>query len=95
MPRALGGFSGNAARRPLTMKRAQVKVSAPFLRRITLLPEKVDPTRHPFDVAALRGLDLELDLVTHDVKKFFGLLLRRNGYVLEQRRSRDYRMPSP
>jgi predicted nucleotidyltransferase len=28
--------------------------------------------------------DLELDLVTHDVKKFFGLLLRRNGYVLEQ-----------
>ena len=27
---------------------------------------------------------LELDLVTHDVKKFFGLLLRRNGYVLEQ-----------
>jgi predicted nucleotidyltransferase len=28
--------------------------------------------------------DLELDLVTHDVKKFFGLMLRRNGYVLEQ-----------
>lgn len=28
--------------------------------------------------------DLDLDLVTHDVKKFFGLLLRRNGYVLEQ-----------
>lgn len=27
---------------------------------------------------------LELDLVTHDVKKFFGLLLKRNGYVLEQ-----------
>jgi predicted nucleotidyltransferase len=27
---------------------------------------------------------LELDLVTHDVKKFFGLLLRKNGYVLEQ-----------
>lgn len=26
----------------------------------------------------------ELDLVTHDAKKFFGLLLRRNGYVLEQ-----------
>jgi uncharacterized protein len=26
----------------------------------------------------------ELDLVTHDVKKFFGLMLRRNGYVLEQ-----------
>lgn len=27
---------------------------------------------------------LELDLVTHDVNKFFGLLLRKNGYVLEQ-----------
>ena len=27
---------------------------------------------------------LELDLVTHDVKKFFGLMLRKNGYVLEQ-----------
>lgn len=27
---------------------------------------------------------VELDLVTHDVKKFFGLLLKRNGYVLEQ-----------
>src|SRR3954466_7371306 len=26
----------------------------------------------------------ELDLVTHDVRKFFGLLLRKNGYVLEQ-----------
>jgi uncharacterized protein len=28
--------------------------------------------------------DLELDLVTHDVKKFFTLMLKRNGYVLEQ-----------
>jgi uncharacterized protein len=27
---------------------------------------------------------LELDLVTHDVKKFFGLMLKKNGYVLEQ-----------
>ena len=27
---------------------------------------------------------LELDLVTHDSKKFFGLLLKPNGYVLEQ-----------
>jgi predicted nucleotidyltransferase len=34
-------------------------------------------------IEEMRG-DLELDLVTHDVKKFFGLLLRRNGYVLEQ-----------
>jgi uncharacterized protein len=27
---------------------------------------------------------LQIDLVTHDVKKFFTLLLKRNGYVLEQ-----------
>jgi predicted nucleotidyltransferase len=27
---------------------------------------------------------LEIDLVTHDVEKFFGLLLKKNGYVLEQ-----------
>ena len=27
---------------------------------------------------------LELDLVTHDVKKFLGLMLKKNGYVLEQ-----------
>jgi uncharacterized protein len=26
----------------------------------------------------------EIDLVTHDVKKFFVMLLKRNGYVLEQ-----------
>jgi uncharacterized protein len=28
--------------------------------------------------------DLELDLVTHELKKFMGLMLKRNGYVLEQ-----------
>lgn len=27
---------------------------------------------------------LEVDLVTHDAKKFFGLMLKKNGYVLEQ-----------
>jgi predicted nucleotidyltransferase len=27
---------------------------------------------------------LELDLVTHEARKFFGLLLKKNGYVLEQ-----------
>src|SRR5438094_6333442 len=27
---------------------------------------------------------LELDVVTHDAAKFFRLLLKRNGYVLEQ-----------
>ena len=42
------------------MKRSQSKASAPFLRRITMLAEKADPTRHPFNIEALRGLDLEL-----------------------------------
>ena len=28
--------------------------------------------------------DFELDLVTHDARKFFGLMLKKNGYVLEQ-----------
>jgi predicted nucleotidyltransferase len=28
--------------------------------------------------------DLEMDIVSHDIKKFFGLLLKKNGYVLEQ-----------
>jgi predicted nucleotidyltransferase len=27
---------------------------------------------------------LEIDLVTHDARKFFGLLMKKNGYVLEQ-----------
>lgn len=27
---------------------------------------------------------LEIDLVTHDMRKFFNMLLKRNGYVLEQ-----------
>jgi predicted nucleotidyltransferase len=27
---------------------------------------------------------LEIDLVTHDIGKFFGMMLKRNGYVLEQ-----------
>src|SRR5688500_7427666 len=27
---------------------------------------------------------MEVDLVTHDAKKFFGLMLKKNGYVLEQ-----------
>jgi predicted nucleotidyltransferase len=27
---------------------------------------------------------VEMDLVTHDLRKFVRLMLRRNGYVLEQ-----------
>ncbi|MFO0847343.1 MAG: nucleotidyltransferase domain-containing protein [Gemmataceae bacterium] len=42
----------------------------------------LDPGRETVEVSADDGL--ELDLVTHDVRKFFGLLLQKNGYVLEQ-----------
>lgn len=38
---------------------------------------------------------LELDLVTHDAKKFFSLMLRKNGYVLEQLYSPLVIMTSP
>jgi uncharacterized protein len=43
----------------------------------------LDPGRETVEVAEIRD-GLEIDLVTHDVKKFFGLLLKKNGYVLEQ-----------
>jgi len=57
------------------------------LRGVHVLPaERVvgfDDGPFTIEVAEKRP-DLELDLVTHDAKKFFELLLRRNGYVLEQ-----------
>jgi predicted nucleotidyltransferase len=33
---------------------------------------------------ARKAADLELDLVSHDARKFFTLMLKKNGYVLEQ-----------
>lgn len=39
--------------------------------------------RETIELSEMRD-DLELDLVTHDIKKFFSLLLKKNGYVLEQ-----------
>ncbi|HEU4323478.1 MAG TPA: nucleotidyltransferase domain-containing protein [Roseiflexaceae bacterium] len=43
----------------------------------------LDPQPETIEASEERD-GLELDLVTHDVKKFFALLLKRNGYVLEQ-----------
>ena len=43
----------------------------------------LDPPTETIEVSKIIK-DLELDLVTHDVKKFFILLLKKNGYVLEQ-----------
>src|SRR5436190_19042999 len=57
------------------------------LRGVHLLPlrEVVGLDAGPDTIEVSRQEDgLDLDLVTHDAKKFFGLLLKKNGYVLEQ-----------
>jgi uncharacterized protein len=43
----------------------------------------LEPGRETIEVSAVQD-GLQIDLVTHDARKFFGLLLRKNGYVLEQ-----------
>lgn len=41
------------------------------------------PLRETIELGGIRE-GMELDLVTHDVLKFFSMLTKRNGYVLEQ-----------
>lgn len=57
------------------------------LRGVHLLPVRevigLEAGRETIEVSKIRD-GLEIDLVTHDVKKFFGLLLKKNGYVMEQ-----------
>lgn len=57
------------------------------LRGVHVLPAKdvvgLNEGRQTIEISEKRS-DLELDLVTHDVRKFIDLMLRRNGYVLEQ-----------
>lgn len=57
------------------------------LRGVHLLPAEevvgLIPGRETIEVAEIRD-GLDLDLVTHDARKFFGLMLKKNGYVLEQ-----------
>ncbi len=57
------------------------------LRGVHLLPVKevigLGSGRETIEVSKIEN-GLEFDLVTHDIKKFFGLLLKKNGYVLEQ-----------
>src|SRR5260221_1129243 len=43
----------------------------------------LDATRDTLELAGVRA-GVELDLVTRDLKKFLALLLKPNGYVLEQ-----------
>lgn len=57
------------------------------LRGCHLLPvTEVVGLNHPQETIELaqKQPGLDLDLVTHDIKKFLSLLLKRNGYVLEQ-----------
>ena len=57
------------------------------LRGAHILPARevvgLHPVRETIESAADHG-GLEVDLVTHDVKKFIEMLLKKNGYVLEQ-----------
>src|SRR5436190_21893609 len=57
------------------------------LRGVHLLPVKdaigLLPARETIENSSVRE-GLEIDLVTHDIRKFFGLLMKKNGYVLEQ-----------
>jgi uncharacterized protein len=43
----------------------------------------INACRETIEVSGIRD-GLEMDLVTHDVRKFFLLMLKKNGYVLEQ-----------
>jgi hypothetical protein len=57
------------------------------LRGVHVLPVQavigLDEPDETIAVSETQG-DLQLDLVSHDVRKFFQLMLKRNGYVLEQ-----------
>lgn len=57
------------------------------LRGVHVLPAReavgLDAGRETVEVSELRD-GLEIDLVTHDARKFFALMLKKNGYVLEQ-----------
>ena len=57
------------------------------LRGVHILPVReilgLLPQNDTIQVEGLRGA-IEMDLVTHDIRKFFTMLLKRNGYVLEQ-----------
>jgi hypothetical protein len=57
------------------------------LRGVHILPMRemlgLNLPNETIEISTIRE-GLEIDLVSHDIKKFFGLLLKKNGYVLEQ-----------
>nr|WP_246141812.1 nucleotidyltransferase domain-containing protein [Hyella patelloides] len=57
------------------------------MRGVHILPIEeivgLDALQETIELSEIRE-NIEIDLVTHDLKKFCSLLLKRNGYVLEQ-----------
>ncbi len=57
------------------------------LRGVHILPVEqvvgLNELEETVEVSEMHG-DLQIDLVTHDVRKYFEMMLKRNGYVLEQ-----------
>ena len=96
---AEGRLSSNAetARRPYPLLFATVSGAHLYgfpspdsdydLRGVHVLPAAevvgILPRRETIQSSGLRN-GIEMDFVTHDILKFFTLLLKRNGYVLEQ-----------
>src|SRR5437899_1487586 len=94
---AQGRLRGEVARHPYPLVFATVSGAHLYgfpspdsdydLRGCHVLPARevvgLDAGRETVESATAGG-GLEVDLVTHDAKKFFGLMLKKNGYVLEQ-----------
>ena len=57
------------------------------MRGVHILPVRelvgLDAPEETIEISEIRD-GIELDLVTHDIKKFMGMMLKKNGYVLEQ-----------
>ena len=65
----------------------RLKIPTSIYEAFHILPAKQSvgllPKQETIEFAGVRS-GIDMDLVTHDVLKFFTLLLKRNGYVLEQ-----------
>ncbi len=97
MPDTLGRLKREVARHPYSMVFATISGAHLYgfpspdsdydLRGCHLLPLRevvgLDVGRETIETSA-NDDSFELDLVTHDARKFFGLLLKKNDYVLEQ-----------
>ncbi len=71
-----------ASRPPIPIGTSAAPTSAPSRKSSASIPAFETIEFSNKETAAEEGI--EFDIVSHDVKKFFTLLLRKNGYVLEQ-----------